>query len=73
MDPYLLSSFARINGEEGLVLSIIARAVRDALGTNPAHMADAWAYFASPTYQMHAAFLGMDWELPAVIHREIKS
>lgn len=50
-----------LNGERGLLISIIARATQDFLRGNHALVADSYEYFIGPAYRNHLAWL----ELPA--------
>lgn len=52
-------------GETGLLVAVLDRAVRDALGSNPRHRASAWAYFHGPEYRHHLELLERPLQLPA--------
>jgi Ni,Fe-hydrogenase III component G len=59
-------------GERALIAAVIARAVRDATGTNAEHKVDARRYFLSDVYDMHLSALGISRDaLPvALISKE---
>ncbi len=56
-----------LNGAEGLLCAVIARATKDAAGHDHGHAVDALAYFAGPSYQHHMTALGLPPEYTPVV------
>ena len=58
-----LKKLKGLNGETGLITSVIAQATVDALRGKPVHKVDALRYLRSETYQSHLAMLNkpVDW------------
>ena len=50
----------KLTGDRGLVVAIIAQAVRDYYSRNSQDKASAVSYFASPWYQEHLNWLGLE-------------
>ena len=56
-----------LNGAEGLLCAVIARATKDAAGHDHVHAVNALAYFGGPQYQHHVTVLGLPPEYIPVV------
>jgi hypothetical protein len=61
------SAGRRLNGEAGLIISVIELAAKDAAGKNKDRRQDALDYFASHWYLEHLDWLGLDPSLRPVV------
>ena len=59
MDPSRINRPGGLRGEQGLLVAVIAQAVKDATRGSGEERGDAWRYLASREYEQHLCFLGL--------------